>query len=293
MLPRIFVILFPIFIIILLGYIYARLRPGLDLASANKLNMELFTPALLFYVLTDKNFDLIIYWQLAAAGMLIIIGSGLLIWPLLSYLRVAARTFIPPMMFTNTGNMGLPLALFAFGDNGLQAAVVLFIASNLLHLTLGIAILNPHMRWHNLITNPMIIASISGIMFNLFAWPVAEILVIPLKMLGDIAIPLMLFALGVRLIDLNLADWQIGLWGAILCPLSGLSVFLILWPWLQLDALQAGVLLCFALLPPAVINYMFAEQYAQEPQKVASIVLLGNVVSIISLPLALTLAFNL
>jgi malate permease and related proteins len=291
LMAQIFTVLFPIFFIILAGYLYARIRP-LDMAVANRLNMEFFTPALLFYILADQNFDLVSYWPLALAGIWIILGSGLVVLPLVWYLKLQIRTFIPPMMFTNTGNMGLPMALFAFGEDGLKAAVILFIMANLIHLTIGVSIVNPYIKWRNFLKTPMIIATLAGVLFSLFQWHLPALFAIPIKMLGDVAIPLMLFSLGVRLTDINLADWRIGLLGGILCPLSGLIALLLIWPWLTLTPLQLGVLISFSVLPPAVINFIFAEQYCQEPQKVASIVLMGNVLSLFSLPLALAFALS-
>ena len=63
-------------------------------------------------------------------------------------------------------------------------------------------------------------------------------------------------------------------------------------PLLALDPLQTGLLLMFGSLPPAVLNFMVAEQFKQEPAKVASIVLIGNVLSIIFVPLGLALALH-
>ncbi len=289
---RIFIVLFPIFAIVLIGYLYARMRP-LDMAAANRMNMEIFTPALLLNVLADKSFDLTAYWQLALAGLVIVLGSGLLVWPLLRFLSVSPRTFIPAMMFTNTGNIGLPVSLFAFGEAGLNAAVMLFIATNTVHLTLGISIVNPHAHWRSLLKTPMIIATVLGLSLSALQWPLPDLIAVPIDMLGKVSIPLMLFALGVRLIDIDLSDWRIGVAGAILCPLTGGIMLAILWPWLSLSPLQLAVLLSFAVLPPAVMNYIFAEQYCQEPRKVASIVLLGNVFSLLTLSLSLAWGLSL
>jgi len=61
---------------------------------------------------------------------------------------------------------------------------------------------------------------------------------------------------------------------------------------LGLDKAQQGLLILFGCLPPAVLNFMVAEQYRQEPGKVASIVLIGNVLSVLFVPLGLALALQ-
>lgn len=110
-------------------------------------------------------------------------------------------------------------------------------------------------------------------------------------MLGGVCIPLLLFALGVRMLEIDFSDWKTGLLGAVLCPLSGL---VLAWPmilWLDLTGLQAAALWVFAALPPAVLNYLVAEQYRQEPHKVASLVLIGNLGSLLVMPIVLALVF--
>jgi predicted permease len=109
-------------------------------------------------------------------------------------------------------------------------------------------------------------------------------------MLGDVSIPLLLFSLGVRLTDSVARDLRLGLVGAALCPLAGMAVAWTVAPLLGLAETQAGMLLIFGALPPAVLNYIFAERYRQEPERVASIVMIGNVAALLFMPLALYLA---
>ena len=111
-------IVFPIFAVVLAGYAYGR-RHAPDMTAINRLNLDIFTPALIFSVLAQKDFELVAYQDLALAGVIVVLGSGLLAWPLTWLLNYQARTFVPPMMFTNSGNMGLPLAVLAFGEQAL------------------------------------------------------------------------------------------------------------------------------------------------------------------------------
>jgi predicted permease len=188
--------------------------------------------------------------------------------------------------------MGIPVLLFAFGEEALLEAVLLFVIATSLHFTVGTSILSHQARWWNIIRLPMIQATLAGLAVSLIHFKVPKLLMIPIDMLGDCAIPLMLFSLGVRLGDMDLTHWKIGIWGAILCPLSGLLAFLLICPWLELTPRQTNILLIFAVLPPAVFNYILAEQYQQEPHKVAAIVMIGNLMSFITLPIALGFALR-
>ncbi len=279
-------IVFPIFAIVALGFWYGR-RHTPDMAAANKLNIDVFVPALIFDVLTGHSFNIAEFQTLALAALAVVLGSALLAWPVARLMGYEFRTFGPPMMFNNSGNMGLPLAIFAFGEQALAAAVVLFLVENTLHFSVGMKIIDRSASLLSMFRIPMISISLAGLVVSLMSWQVPELLATPIRMLGQISIPLMLFALGVRLIHIDWTDWKIGAVGALVSPLSGLMIALPLSWVLDLPPLQTSMLIVFSALPPAVLNYMVAERYNQQPQLVASIVLLGNMAAVLVIPLVL------
>ncbi len=289
MLLRIIAIIFPIFAIVAVGYAYARVRKP-DMAFANQLNMDVFVPALVFAALASKDFDLLANWKLALGALVVVVGSGLLSWPVAKLMQVPANTLLPPMMFNNSGNMGLPLMVLAFGEQALPLAVVLFFVENVLHYSLGTWMLDHHAKLWNLWRVPVIAAAIAGLAVSLLKIELWSPLYLGIKMLGDVSIPLLLFSLGVRLTDSAAKDVKLGLVGAALCPLAGMALAWMIVPLIGLDAMQAGMLLIFGALPPAVLNYIFAEKYKQEPERVASIVMIGNTASLLFIPLALFFA---
>lgn len=296
---RILGIILPVFIIIALGYGYARLRGDAvrsDMTAVNRVSMDVLCPLLVFTALAAKDFDLAHNGMLILAGAIISLGSGLLAWPIARWLGYDVRSFVPPMMYNNCGNMGLPLAILAFGTSSLGSAVALFMACNLVYFSVGIKIIESGRDKNGartspwkFLANPMMIAMIVGMAFAIVHVPLPPPLFIAMKMLGDACIPLMLFALGVRMLDVSLKSWNIGLMGAVICPISGLAVALLLDQFISLTAEQRGQMFLFASLPPAVFCFMVAEQYKQEPDKVASIVLLGNLAALLFVPLGLWL----
>lgn len=289
LLERIFLTVFPLVAIVSVGYFYARRHPT-DMGVANRVNIDIFIPALIFSVLSAESFDLIRFQTLAIGAAIIVLGSGLLLFPVCKLLNISPKTFLPPMMFNNSGNLGLPLAVLAFGEAALPAAVVLFLVENLLHFTVGLYILDHKTNPFKILRMPMILATIAGLIWSGFDLSVPQAVDTFIDMLGQISIPLMLFALGVRMTSVDLTHWKVGVWGAVLCPLSGILIALSLQPFLQLNDTQFTYLLLFSALPPAVLNYMVAERYQQEPHLVASIVLLGNIASLIVIPFTLYFA---
>ena len=286
MFERIAGITFPIYALIAIGYIYGR-RKRPDMGVANQLNMEIFVPALIFAALASKAFDIAQNLPLLLGATVVVLGTGLLAWPMSRLLGVPVNTFVPPMMFKNAGNMGLPLAVLAFGDEALPAAVILFLVSNLMHYSLGTWMLDHRARLWNLWRVPVIAAALAGLAVSVLHFPLWQPLWLGVKMLGDVSIPLLLFSLGVRLADSRHGDLKLSIAGAITTPLAGLLVALPAIHLLGLEGRDAAMLILFGALPPAVLNYIFAEQYRQEPERVASIVLVGNAASLLIIPLTL------
>ena len=281
---RIVSIVFPVFAIVVIGYCYARYRRDTDMSSGNRLNMELFTPALIFDTLSASDYAVGEYLNLTLAGIAVVLGSCLVAWPIARLLGYQWKTFIPPMMFNNCGNMGVPLIILTFGVSALPAAIMLLAMSNFFHFLLGQQMITQHWSPRAVLANPMIQATVLGIAVSALGIHIPETLRVPIHLLGQIAIPLMLFSLGVRMLTIDFRDWQIGAVGALACPLSGLLIAgLAIW-WIPMPAEQASILLLFSVLPPAVLNFMVAERFGQEPQRVASIVLIGNFASIAVIP---------
>jgi predicted permease len=291
MLERILSIILPVFSVIALGWLYAR-RVKPDMTIVNRISMNVLAPALVFSALASRDFDMAANRMLLVGSIGVVLGSGLLAWPFARLMHASARTFVPPMMFNNCGNMGLPLAALAYGAAGFSPMVALFTISNLLHFTLGIWIIDHHARFGNLLRNPIVISTVLGFVFAAMHPPMPEWLSVAIKLVGDALIPMMLLSLGVRLYEASFRDWRIGVVGGVVCPLTGIAIAALLSGLLDLDPTQQGLLILFGSLPPAVLNFMVAEQFRQEPGKVASIVLIGNLLSIVFVPIGLGIALR-
>lgn len=286
---RIIAILFPLFSIAALGYLVGkRMKP--DLSHANKLNMDVFVPALVFAALANQEFTISGFVPLALATLIVVIGSGLAGWALARACGVDVRTMLPPMMFNNCGNLGLPLAVLAFGEAALAPAVVMFMVSNLLHFSYGAWLLDRGIRIWSVWRVPSVLATFAGLAVGVIGFEIWPPLMTSIRMLGEISIPLMLFALGVRLTDSRITSVGMGMLVAVARPLSGMLLAWIVMQFIELPPQEQALMLVFGALPPAVLNYIFAERYSQDPEVVASMVLVGNLAALVSLPIALALA---
>lgn len=290
---RIIDITFPIFSIVALGLICGK-RFKLNMAVANQLNMDIFVPALIFSVLVGQSVDVREHIPLMSAALFIVIGSGILIWPIAKLFAIDMKTLAPPMMFNNAGNMALPLMVLTFGEPALPIAMILFLVENTIHFTFGTAWLNNSGRSSlRSMLSPLTIATFIAVILGASNITIHKTLLLPIDLLGQIVIPLMLFSLGVRLASSSLKTLKIGLIGGLGCPATGLILVLMIAPLfgllqVELTQMEIGALFLFGALPPAILNFMFAERYNQEPDKVASIVIIGNALTLITLPLILS-----
>ena len=268
MLIRIASILFPIFAIVGAGYLYAR-RHAPEMTVANRLNMDIFVPALVFAALSDRAFEPRTYLPLALCAVLLIVLCGLIGRGVAQMLRLDWKTVVPPMMFNNSANIGLPLAVLAWGQEALPAAVMLFIVSNLLHFSVGVRLLDPRAGMLGVLRVPSVAAMAAGFAVNLLGIALWPPLLEACRMVGDIAIPLLLFALGVRMTAVRFTDLRVAVLIALLRPAAGAALAWCLARLVGLGEREAAMFLVFGALPPAVMNFLFAERYGQDPARVA------------------------
>lgn len=284
---RIVAILFPVFALVAVGYFYGR-KHSSDMTVANRLNMHVFTPALIFAGMSSKSYGAS-YGLLALAMVIMVLSTGLIGWALARVTNTKATTLALPMMFNNGVNLGVPLAVLTFGNDILPLAILLFAVSALLHFSLGIWLLDHHASLTNIWSNPVVLASIGGFAVGALHFNIWPPLQFSMTMLGNISIPLALFGLGVRLTDGAMKQWRIGIVAAVARPVAGMLIAFGAARALGLEARQAQLLLLYGALPPAVMNYVFAEHYQSDPEKMASIVLIGNLASIVFVPVALAM----
>lgn len=286
---RIAQVIVPVFLIVAIGFFYGR-RTRPDLTSFNRIVLDVMAPALVYTALAAKDFRLGDHTVLLAGAAVLILGSGAAGWLLARATHTQSRTLVPVVMFNNCGNMGLPLALLAFGAENFGAAVALFSISNLIHFSLGARITSAHARTRDLLLSPLMIATALGFASAASGIRPPDMLFTGLKIMGEAMLPLMLFALGVRLTALRRQDVPRGLLGAFARPIIGLALALPLVWALGLTGASKGQLILFGSLPPAVMQFLLAERYRQEPEKVAAMILLGNALAVLFVPLALALA---
>lgn len=279
-------IMFPLIAIVSVG-VFIGLRKHPELDSINDINLHVFIPALVFSSLLQQQFQFKEFAILGLSGFVLVLLTAAIALPIASISKIEYRTLAPPMMFHNAGNIGLPLTSLALGPEGLAAGLILFLVGNITHFGIGSYMLDQNAKWARSLSSPAILAAIFALLLQSQNVQIANFIILPIHMLGSIAVPLMLFSLGVQLTKANLDFWKLGVLVGVLTPAVGVFLALLISMFAPLEKTQLGALILFGALPPAVMNFLFAKRYQQEPTKVSAIVLVGNVLAIITLPLAL------
>ena len=157
LISRIADVIIPVFLIVAIGYGYA-LRKAPDMTVFNRIALDVLAPLLVYSALAAKDFRIAEHGSLLIGGTVLILGSGVLAWPLAKMVGAQPRTLVPVVMFNNCGNMGLPLALLAFGSEHFGAAVALFSISNLLHFSIGARLTSAAARSRDLLPKALRVA---------------------------------------------------------------------------------------------------------------------------------------
>lgn len=282
-------IIVPVFAVTGLGYLFARKREQApDMEFINSVNVHLFCPALIFSALLANPVNLASDWALVVGGVAIIVLPGVLLLALKPK-GMTRPAFLMTGMFRNTGNMGIPLMMLAYGKDVLGDIIVLFVLSNTLHFSLGIWLISRARGAWNWLRNPNVWAGVLGLLCAPWREQIPLFIQTSVEMLGQVSIPLMLFSLGVRMASGRISQLGLALRINLLYLLAGLISVALVVAVLPLSAIWIKMLVLSAALPPAVLNYLLSEQYRTDTDTVASVVLLGNLMAVIVMPVVIAL----
>ena len=290
MILKIIDITLPIFLLALIGFFYSkRVRP--DLSGANKLIVDIALPILIFISLSAKSFDPVSALTFTGASVGLILLSGLIALPLAKFSGASRQAFLPCVMFTNVGPVGIPLIALAYGPESIAFSVVLLVISNVLHFTLGAGVMSGKVDWRMVYANPLIWATVLGVFSSEMGWVLPTALHTSLTMIGNVLVPMMLISLGARLAGSQIKDVKVGVQSSLMILGIRLLATFVLLSFIPLQGIERGALILFACLPPAVFNFMLADKFQVEPSKVASSVIVGHIFSLVFLPLGIWLAY--
>ena len=278
----------PVFLLAMIGFAWVKLGFEYRVEFVTRLAMTLAVPCLIFTALMKTEIDPSALTTLLiasiAAHVAIATTGALGFW----LLKMRQQTYLAPFTFGNTGNLGLPLALFAFGAEGLGYAMVVFAVSAILSFTFGIWVVSGGGSLMKALKEPMVGATLLGTLFLWQGWRTPDFLTNTLDLIGQMAIPLMLITLGVAVARLKpkriVQAFVLSFAKYVICAAVALGIGLSL----GLSDVPLAVLILQTATPVAVTAYLLAEKYGGDAEAVAGLVVVSTLMSVAAIPLLLT-----
>ncbi|ABD53348.1 AEC family transporter [Jannaschia sp. CCS1] len=278
----------PVFILGAAGFIWVRAGYEYPTAFVTRLAMTLAVPCLIFTTLVAADIEPRALAQLSMAAILCYGLITLGAWVVVRMFRLDTRAYLAPLTFGNTGNLGLPLALFAFGETGLGLAVVIFAVMAIIMFTVGLWMVAGVQNPLRVLREPILWASVLGVLFLSAGWTPPNVALNSLTLIGHMGIPLMLLTLGAAVARLKPAR-VLPAFGLSAIKLSiGLLVGIGVGLAFGLSGAPLAVLILQMATPVGVTSYLMAERYKTDPDAAASLVVTSTLLAIVALPITLS-----
>lgn len=280
----IFSIVAPVLICAGIGYVWARLGRPYDVSLITLLVSTVGAPCLVFHSLANLTISVFEVGTMMLASLLSIAGCAVIGTIGLQLSGLPIKTFLPAVIFPNTGNMGLPLCVLAFGEQGLGLAVGVFAVHAVSMFTVGATLTSGNMSLRAVARMPLLYSvALAVVLVCLDIRPPVWINNTT-NLLGDMTIPLMLLTLGVSLARLQVRRLGPSIGVALVRLCLGFAMGTGLSYALGLPEVARGVLIIELAMPVAVFTYLFAQQYDQSPEEIAGAVIISTVLSFVMLP---------
>ena len=292
---KLFEVLFPVFFVVAVGYYIGKKDPKINTKFITNFAANVGTPALILYALNIKNisFDIFSnyfwYYLLAITGFFFVGIIFLLILKTKDIIRE-----LPPFVLPNTGNMGLPICLFAYGSDGLGIAAAISSLIILFHFTLGVFLADRKFNFEVILKSPPFYTIIISVLLLYYEIQLPVFIENTSFLLMYATIFLILMSLGIALTRLKIFSFSKALISSlcrlILGPIIGLSIIY----YYELDGFAAGVLLIQCSMPSAILNYLVGSIYSPKKivDNIASMIVVSTLLSFITIPIVVFFALK-
>ena len=292
---KLFEVLFPVFFVIGIGYYLGKKNPKIDTTFITNFAANIGTPAMIIYAITSTGITFEIFrdyfwYYLLAIGFFAIVG-------IITLYTLNTKDIVrelPPLILPNTGNMGLPICLFAYGSQGLGVSASITSLIILLHFTLGIFLADRKFNLSVISKNPPFYAIIFSAIMLIYEVKMPVVVINTTEWLTFATIFLVLMSLGIALTRLKVFSFKKALLSSFTRMFIGPLIGLLLIYWFNLEGFAAGVLLIQCAMPSAVLNYLVGSMYSPKKivDSVASTIVVSTVMSFITIPIVVFFALK-
>ncbi len=293
MILEILTVIAPVGLIAVLGFVWDRRGLPFDTNMVAYLVTNVGAPCLIISTLLDNRPDPEVIGGMALAALSVVFSVAAISAIGLRLSGQSLKAFLPALTFPNAGNMGIPLCLFAFGDEGLALSVSFFAAMALTQFTLGHTVASGRFTLRDVAKNPFLWAAGLSIVLLLTGSTLPRWIDGTVDVIAGFVIPLMLMSMGISLSRLKPSSLSRSVVFSIarlgLGFLAGFTITALL----GLEGVARAAVIIQASMPTAVFNYLFAVRYGNQPEEVAGIVVVSTFLSFLTLPLLMAYALSL
>ena len=292
---KLFEVLFPVFFVVGIGYYLGKKSPKIDITFITNFAINIGTPAMILYSLTSTGITFEIFknyfwYYLIAIAVFTVIG---IIFLFLLKTKDIIRE-LPPFIMPNTGNIGMPICLFAYGLQGLGVAAAIGALIVLCHFTLGIFLADRKFDINVIVKNPPFYAIIISVIFLYFKIELPNFIENTTFLLMYATIFLILMTLGIALTRLKVFSFKKAFISSIGRVILGPVIGFLLIKYFNLEGFAAGVLLIQCSMPSAVLTYLVGSIYSPKKivDNIASMIVVSTVMSFITIPVIVFFALK-
>ena len=291
---KLFEVLFPVFLTIGIGYWYGKKDPKFDTKFITTFTGNIGLPCVIFYSLTVSNIDINLFFRFSYYIILYVAIFAFIGIIVIKFLKKDIYRLLPPIILPNTGNMGMPLCLFAYGNLGLAIATATTAMILVFHFSIGILLASRKFSIKPLVSCVSIYALLFTLFFVYYKIPVPKFLENATFLIGYSSIFLVLMSLGVALAKLKVFEFKESFVYSITRVIVGPIVGFGFVKFFDLSGIEAGVMFIQASMPSAILTYLIAEIYSPRriSDSIASTVVLSTFMSFLTLPIIIFFALK-
>ncbi|MGJ7460210.1 AEC family transporter [Halomonas sp. MA07-2] len=287
MIAELFAVMAPVLTGAGLGYTWIRLGHPYPVEFVTRLVFNIGTPALIIASLANAEIDAGSVGRTMLAAALVMIAMAAATLPMARLLGRDWRVLLAPMMYPNTGNMGLPVVLYAFGSAGFAFGITVMVTVSLFQFTVGSVMASQGKALRTLARTPTVYAIVISLALLLTETSLPRWLNNSVDLISGFTVPLMLITLGVSLASIQVRSLKSGVGFSLLRIPVAAGLAWGIGTLLGLPPLAQGILVLQMSMPVAVFNYLFAQKAGREPEYTASLVFCSTLMSLLYLPLLL------
>ena len=290
---KLFEVIFPVFFVIGVGYYLGKKNPKFDTNFITNFAGNIGTPAMIFYTVTTTGITFNIFIQYFVYALIMIGGFAVIGLIALSLLKKDLSMELPSLILPNTGNMGIPICLFAYGTQGLGVASAIASVIILFHFTLGVFLAKKKFSLDIVVKSPPVYAIIISVVFLYFQIKTPLFLENTTFLLTYATIFLVLMSLGIALTRFKFSLKNSIILSVCRVILGPLIAFIIIYNF-NLSGFAAGVLLIQSAMPSAILNYLVGSMYSPKKivESIASTIVVSTVASFLTIPIIVFIALK-